>query len=241
MTLAAMAAGACIMGLGSGCVEPQPGDGESVILVHGLGRTEGSMMILGQRLRWAGYDVTIVGYPSLEGTIEEHTAILDREVRRCCERRNPLHFVGHSLGGIVIRKYLADDPPAGLGRVVLLAPPNQGSQLADWVRDLELGEVTGGEMLGPTGSRLGPDSTDIPAALAKPHYELGIVTGDRSLNPIGSVVIPGPDDGFVGVAEARVEGVPTVVLPRSHTFIMNSRYAADAIMQFLRTGRFEEP
>lgn len=221
-------------------VVPQEGDGEAVVLVHGLGRTQGSMMILGQRLRWAGYDVHIVDYPSLEGTISDHVALLAEEVAECCAGRSPLHLVGHSLGGIVIRRYLAETETPGLGRVVLLAPPNQGSQLADWVRDLTLGEVTGGDMLGPTGSRLGPDSTDIPASLSPPDYELGIITGDRSLNPIGSLLIPGPDDGFVGVDEARIEGVPTLVLPRSHTFIMNSRHTADAVIHFIRTGRFEE-
>ncbi|NNM33490.1 MAG: alpha/beta fold hydrolase [Gemmatimonadetes bacterium] len=230
-----------LAGSGIACdVVPQEGDGEAVILVHGLGRTQGSMMVLGQRLRWAGYDVHIVDYPSLERSISDHVRLLEQEAASCCAGRTPVHFVGHSLGGIVIRRYLAERGTPGLGRVVLLAPPNQGSQLADWVRDLTLGEVTGGDMLGPTGSRLGPDSTDIPASLSPPDYELGIITGDRSLNPIGSILIPGPDDGFVGVDEARIEGVPTLVLPRSHTFIMNSRHTADAVIQFIRTGRFEE-
>ena len=230
----------CLVGTVGCDMVPQPGDGESVVLVHGLGRTQGSMMVLGQRLRWAGYDVHIVDYPSLDRTIVDHVALLSDEVATCCADGAPVHFVGHSLGGIVIRRYLAENEMPGLGRVVLLAPPSQGSQLADWVRDLTLGDVTGGDMLGPTGSRLGPDSTDIPATLGPPDYELGIITGDRSLNPIGSLVIPGPDDGFVGVEEARVEGVPTLVLPRSHTFIMNSRHTADAVIHFIRTGRFEE-
>ena len=219
---------------------PQPGEGEAVVLVHGLGRTEGSMMVLGQRLRWAGYDVYTVDYPSLEGTIDDHVSLVASRVTACCSGRTPVHFVGHSLGGIVIRRYLAQSELEGLGRVVLLAPPSRGSQLADWVRDLAVGDVTGGDVLGPTGSRLGPDSTDIPATLSPPDYELGIITGDRSLNPIGSLLIPGPDDGFVGVEEARIDGVPTLVLPRSHTFIMNSRYTADAVILFLRTGDFQE-
>ena len=211
-----------------------------MLLVHGLGRTERSMMILAQRLEWAGYDVETVDYPSRSGTIEDHAETLAEAVAECCARNPRVHFVGHSLGGIVIRTYLAETPPDSLGRVVLLAPPSQGSELAEWVSDLVFGDTTLVEdALGPTGIRLGTDSTDIPAALGPPHYPMGIITGNRSLNPIGSIVIPGPDDGFVGVEEARIEGVPVVVLPRSHTFIMNSRFASDAVIRFLRTGAFE--
>lgn len=219
----------------------QPGEDQAVVLIHGLGRTERSMMILGQRLAWAGYDVETVGYPSRTGTIDEHVDALAAAVASCCAESTRIHFVGHSLGGIIIRKYLAERPPDALGRVVLLSPPSRGSELADWVVALELGDREfGEELLGPTGSGLGKDSTDIPPSLPPPTYDVGIITGNRSLNPVGSIVIPGPDDGMVGVDEARIEGVPSMVLPRSHTFIMNSRFTADAVLRFLETGQFEE-
>lgn len=229
-------AGLLALVLLAGCnTLPQPGEGEAVLLIHGLGRTERSMMILAQRLEWAGYEVETVGYPSRRASVEEHAEILRQAVDRCCSASPRVHFVGHSLGGIVIRHYLSDTPPDSLGRVVLLAPPSQGSELADWLEDLELAR----EALGPAGSQLGTDSTDLPAKLAPPSYEMGIITGNRSLNPIGSLVIPGPDDGMVGVRQTHVEGVPIVVLPRSHTFIMHSRFTADGVMRFLRTGSFE--
>ena len=213
---------------------PQPGEGESVVLVHGLGRTERSMMVLGQRLAWAGYEVETVGYPSRTGSVEDHVQVLRAAVEACCSESSRLHFVGHSLGGIVIRSYLAETPPGSLGRVVLLAPPSRGSELADWVSDIVLGR----QALGPAVEELGTALDDVPAGLPEPFYEMGIISGNRSINPIGSLVIPGPDDGMVGVERSQIDGVPTVVLPRSHAFIMHSRFTADAVIQFLRTGRF---
>ncbi len=214
----------------------RPDPRESVVLVHGLGRTEHSMIVLAQRLRWAGYDVATMSYDSRSASLSEHVGDLDAAVALCCREAHQIHFVGHSLGGIVIRRYLAEMPPATLGRVVLMAPPNRGSELAEWLLDFPLGA----RALGPAGRALGPDSMDLPEKLAPPAYPMGIIAGNRSVNPIGSAMIPGPDDGIVAVDRARIADVPTVVLPRSHTFIMNSRHAADATIHFLRTGTFEE-
>lgn len=214
---------------------PAPADQEAVVVVHGLGRTERSMAVLAQRLRWAGYDVTAFGYDSRVAPVERQAEALAETVARCCREAGRVHFVGHSLGGIVIRTFLAASPPESLGRVVLLVPPSRGSELADWLRDVPVVS----EALGPAGRALGTGEADVPAALPPPAYEMGIVAGDRSVNPIGSAFIAGPDDGIVALDRTRVEGVPMIVLPRSHAFIMNSRHAARAVVQFLRTGAFE--
>lgn len=214
---------------------PTSADQEAVVLVHGLGRTERSMAVLAQRLRWAGYDVTAFGYDSRLAPVARQAEALAETVARCCREAGRVHFVGHSLGGIVIRTFLAASPPESLGRVVLLVPPSRGSELADWLRDVPVVS----EALGPAGRALGTGEADVPAALPPPAYEMGIVAGDRSVNPIGSAFIEGPDDGIVALDRTRVEGVPMIVLPRSHAFIMNSRHAARAVVQFLRTGAFE--
>lgn len=214
---------------------PAAEERESVVLVHGLGRTEQSFAVMAQRLRWAGYEVTSVGYDSRSAPLEEHAAALAGAVERCCGEAVKLHFVGHSMGGIVIRRYLADSPPAALGRVVLLAPPSRGSELAERLRQ----HPVAAEMLGPAGRALGTGKQDLPATLPPPAYEMGIVAGNRSINPVGSAVIPGADDGAVALDRVGIAGVPIVILPRSHTFIMNSRHAADAVVRFLRTGAFE--
>ena len=208
---------------------------DSVVLLHGLGRTPTSMLVLARRLERAGYNVTNVGYDSRGGSLAEHVETLAAEVSRCCAAASRVHFVGHSLGGLVIRRYLADSPPDALGRVVLLGPPNQGSEMADWFREQPFGHL-----LGPAGKALGTSPADIPANLPPPEYEVGIIAGSRSLNPIGSALIPGPDDGMVGVEHAGIEGVPLIVVPASHTFLMNSRFSAEAVIGFLATGTFPE-
>ena len=217
-----------------GC-EGTPGpDEEAVVLVHGLGRSRTSMMVLAQRLEWAGYGVVTVGYKSLRTAFPDQVATVRSVVERCCRESPRIHFVGHSLGGLVIRGYLAESRPERLGRVVLLAPPNQGSLFVDWLEEVPAAT----EVLGPVGSELGTDSTDIPATLPPPDYEMGIIAGNRAIQPIGHLAIPGPDDGIVSVEQTRVEGVPMIVLPRSHAFIMSSRYTAEAVIRFLRTGEF---
>ena len=210
------------------------GEPESVVLVHGLGRRASSMALLSVRLEWAGYEVTTVSYESMSDTFSRQVDAIAAAVERCCPDAPKVHFVGHSLGGLVIRGYLADNPPASLGRVVLLTPPNQGSLFVDWLSDMSLAE----EMLGPVGSALGTDSTAIPANLPLPDYEMGIIAGTRAVHPIGHPAIPGPDDGIVSVEQTRIGDVPVLVLPRSHAFIANSRHAADAVIRFLRTGTF---
>jgi len=216
-----------------GCSGPEPGE-EAVVLVHGLGRSQASMMVLAQRLEWAGYGVVTVGYKSLSTPFPEAVAAVRTAVEGCCGESPRVHFVGHSLGGLVIRGYLAETRPEQLGRVVLVAPPNQGSLFVDWLEEIPVAT----EVLGPVGSALGTDSTHIPATLPPPDYEMGIIAGNRSIQPIGHLAIPGPDDGIVSVEQTRVEGVPVIVLPRSHAFITSSRYTAEAVIEFLRTGEF---
>ena len=196
------------------------------------------MAVLDSRLTAAGYQVHRHGYPSNDTTIEAHVEGLRADLLTCCADAEALHLIGHSLGGLVIRATLLE-PSSGEyppGRVVLLAPPNQGSPLADILEDSEVGAA----FLGPTGVRLGRDSDDIPASLGPPIRETGIIAGDRSINPIGSVLIPGPDDGAVAVEDTKIPGVPHLVVPRSHTLIMNSRVVSAAVIRFLATGPFDE-
>ena len=215
--------------------DPGPG-AETVVLVHGLGRSPTSMILLEDRLRQEGFSVARVGYDSRGAHFAEQVDAVREAVGECCAESSRIHFVGHSLGGLLIRGYLAEARPERLGRVVLLAPPSAGSLLVDRLQDFPAAL----DALGPVGSALGTDSTDLPATLPPPDYEIGIIAGNRSLNLIGTLAIPGPDDGIVGVAETRIDGVPIVVLPVTHTFVMNSPLAARVVVQFLRTGNFGE-
>lgn len=216
--------------------DAEPAAGPQVIVVHGLGRTSFSMSFLASRLERAGYEVFNYGYPSTAETMEELVARLDAEVKlRCGDDARRVHFVTHSMGGILVRSYLDQQPREHLGRVVMLSPPSRGSEIIDAFGDSPML----GWMLGPAGSKLGTAPDDIPAGLGPARFSLGVITGNRSLNYFASKLIPGPDDGKVGVDRARVEGAADfLVVPATHTFIMNRRDVADQTIHFLRHGGF---
>jgi triacylglycerol lipase len=221
----------------SGCSSPPPDGAESVVVVHGLGRTPASMTILETRLRNAGFRVVSFGYPSTSEPIE---ALVDRlavEVENCCAgQAESVNFVTHSMGGLLVRSYLDRQPEEHQGRVVMLSPPSQGSEIIDAFADSPLLQ----SFVGPAGSRLGTDPTGITTQLGPIRFDLGIVTGDRSINPLGSWLIPGPDDGKVAVERARVDGATDfMVVSATHTFIMNRRDVAEEVVHFLHEGRFK--
>lgn len=226
-----------VMGLVvSGCTPEPPATADRVILVHGLGRTSASMTVLGSRLRGSGFRVVSFGYPSRSETIEVLVGRLADTVQACCsDGPGGVHFVTHSMGGVLVRSYLAQQPEPFEGRVVMLSPPSQGSEIVDALADSPILS----SFLGPAGARLGTDSAGIAHELGPIDFTLGIITGDRSFNPLGSWLIPGPDDGKVGVERAWVEGAEGfLVVPGTHTFIMNRRDVAEEVVHFLRHGEF---
>jgi pimeloyl-ACP methyl ester carboxylesterase len=160
---------------------------------------------------------------------------LDALLTACCAAAPRVHFVGYSLGGILLRAYLAEHPLPNLGRVVMLGPPNHGSELADWLVRSKLLSA----LAGPTAVQLGTGPESLPNRLPPPSYALGVVAGSRSLNPLGSWLLRGADDGIVSVASTRLEGmVDFRVLPSSHAFLVLSERAAGEVSHFLRYGRF---
>lgn len=219
-----------------GCASPPPDGAQSVVVVHGLGRTPASMAILASRLEDAGFRVVSFGYPSTSEEMEVLVDRLESEVMRCCaSEAETVHFVTHSMGGLLVWSYLDQQPQAHRGRVVMLSPPSQGSEVVDAFADSPMIR----SVLGPAGSQLGTDSAAIPGRLGPVRFSLGVITGNRSLNPLYSWLIPGPDDGKVGVDRAKVEGAADFLVVRaSHTFIMNRGDVAEEVVYFLRHGRF---
>ena len=212
---------------------------ETVVLLHGLWRGPRSMRRLAAALEESGFAVVNVAYDSTEKTFDE---ILD-EVRSALDSADVdeaprLHFVTFSLGGIVLRGLLAADPPDNLGRIVMLAPPNHGSEIVDALGDARWFRA----VLGPTATELGTSATSLPNRLPVPAAELGVIAGTRSWNPIGSLLIPGDDDGAVSIESTKLEGMDDhTLVPRTHTFVMNDRRVAAAVVRFLRFGRFAHP
>ena len=222
-------------GAAPAAAEPSP-DTATVVLLHGLGRSEWSMRRMAGALREAGYRVVNLGYPSRDYTVGTLADTVAAELDRCCAGADTLHFVTHSMGGILVRLWAERTEPGNLGRVVMLSPPNQGSEVADRIpaRLLRL-------VMGPASVQLGTDSTDLPVQLPPADFELGIITGDASINPLYSWWLPGEDDGLVAVRSAWVEGAEDfLVVPYTHTFIMYRDRVIEEVLSFLRTGRFTE-
>jgi len=194
------------------------------------------MRPLAQRLEAAGYRVHNLAYPSTRAEPGELVARLEDAVQSRCASANQLHFVTHSLGGILTRAYLAETRPPAPGRVVMLAPPNRGSEYVDRLGHLPLFEP----ILGPTATRLGTRPDSLPNQLPAPDFELGVIAGTGSLNPLSNSVLPGQHDGTVRVESTQLEGMRDFLsLPVSHTFIMRSAEVARQVIHFLRQGRFE--
>ena len=209
-----------------------------VVVLHGLGRSSLSMWLLANRLTQAGFEVHNFDYPSTHASVQELVGVLSNQVEQCClGSEKPLHFVTHSLGGILVRAYIAQKRPHNLGRVVMLSPPNQGSQLVDELRDSPLFQWA----TGPAGQELGTDPSDLANRLGRADFEVGIITGSRSLNPISSWLVTGEDDGKVSVESAQLEGMADfLVVPNTHTFIMNSSQVAREVIHFLEHGSFSQ-
>lgn len=208
-----------------------------VVLLHGLGRSSASMDEMAKRLEADGYAVANIGYPSRSAPIEELSGpAIDSGLAECREQgADSIHFVTHSLGGILVRHYLKHRGIVGLGRTVMLAPPNQGSEAADVFR-----KVPGYRLLnGVAGQQIGTGDDSLPLQLGPVDFDVGIIAGDRTIDPITSLTLPNPDDGKVPVARTKVEGMNDFLLvQRSHAFIMKSDDVIDQVRHYLIHGRF---
>lgn len=209
-----------------------------VILLHGLGRRAASMAPMADYLEIRGYRVYNTGYPSTEASIEALAEdYLQPAVARCREDGGTvIHLVAHSLGSLMIRQYLQTRPlPAG-SRIVMLSPPNRGSEVADTLGPWFFYRW----ILGPAGQQLGTAPDSLPNRMAPVGGAIGVITGNESWNLILSMMIPGPDDGKVSVENAKLDGMDDfIVLPVTHTFIMQDAEAMAQTAHFLDCGQFD--
>jgi len=211
---------------------------DCVVLLHGLSRTANSMEELEEGLQDAGYLVVNVDYPSRHHSIAELAPMAVGDGINGCGDSQHVHFIGHSLGGILVRLYLQSHTFDRLGRVVMLGPPNHGSEIVDKLRG-----VPGYSLInGPAGSQLGTSDEDVPAKLEPVYYDVGVIAGTRSVYPVLSQMLPNPDDGIVSVESTKFDSMKDfMTLVRAHTFIMNAPEVLEQSISFLETGQFIHP
>ena len=194
---------------------------------------------LAERIASAGYRVFNVNYPSRDLTPDELVSALKEVVRACCAEASQIHFVTHSLGGILVRGYASQHPDPRISRVVMLSPPNRGSELVDRFGDSWLFRA----VMGPTARQLGTAGGSFPNRLPPPGFELGVIAATGSINPVGSALIPGEDDGIVALCNMWIDGLTDMVtVASSHALVMRSSEVADLVLGFLSNGNFgDEP
>lgn len=208
---------------------------EGVILLHGLCRSDASMKKMESKLTDAGFIVLNIDYPSRTAAIETLSeaaiggALQDARLQKCTK----IHFVAHSLGGILVRSYFKRHEDARLGRVVMLGPPNKGSEVVDILGSWWFFKT----LNGPAGNELGTGNESTPNTLGAVDFELGVIAGDRSINWINSMMIDGPDDGKVAVERTKVAGMKAhSVVHAAHPFLMNNDEVIEQTIRFLTIG-----
>lgn len=208
----------------------------AVVLLHGLARSARSLRRLEAHLRAAGHDTCNIGYPSTKFPVE--TLVERYLLPRLRERVNegvPVNFVTHSMGGILVRQLRRAAPEIPVGRVVMLGPPNHGSELVDRLRALPPFRWVNG----PAGQQLGTGADSLPNRLGPADFELGIIAGNRPFLEPFTAFIDGPSDGKVSVASTQLEGLrDCLVLPVTHSLMMWDSTVIAQTAAFLATGRF---
>jgi len=194
-----------------------------VVLLHGFWRSARSMKTLEKVLVKDGYEVINIDYPSKEQTIESiSNDYLKKSLNESCpDKKRKINFVTHSMGGIIVRHFLANNKLKNLGRVVMLAPPNSGSKMADVFSKFEIAN----NILGPALRQLTTHKKSLPKSIPTPDYEVGIIAGKF--------------DGKVSIKSTKLVGMKDfLVVPSAHSFIMNWDDVILAVRKFLKNGKF---
>ncbi len=207
---------------------------ECVILLHGLARSAHSMDKIAQRLTEAGYRVLNIDYPSRAYSIEELAEQTITDALAHCDGL-PVSFVTHSMGGILVRQFLRNHSIENLNKVVMLGPPNKGTEIVD-----KLGHLPGFSFVnGEAGMQLGTGALSLPNQLGKANFDVGIIAGTQSINLILSSLIPDTDDGKVSVESTKVEGMNDhIEMPTTHVFMMRNDAVIKQVICYLKQGKF---
>jgi pimeloyl-ACP methyl ester carboxylesterase len=211
---------------------------DGVVLLHGIGVTAHVLGEMQRALEAAGYATLNLNYASRRKALEALAEDIHPAVDLFADGLGgSVHFVCHSMGGLLARVYLAKYRPKRLGRVVMLGTPNGGSEIADLLKNLAAYRA----LFGPAGQQLTTlRDAATSAMLSNVDYPVGIIAGSRSVYPISSIVLPRPHDGRVSVANTRLEGMADhIVIHNSHPWLVRKGEAIAQTIAFLREGKFK--
>ena len=216
-------------------VSPQVPSNEYVILLHGLARSDRSFRKLASVLNKKGYHTINCGYPSRKYRIDTLAQHAISDALSHCPKGSKVNFVTHSMGGILVRQYLSTNLIENLGRVIMLGPPNKGSEVVDSLRS-----ISGFKLFnGPAGIQLGTETDSVPNKLGAADFDLGIIAGTRSINIILSTMLPNQNDGKVSVENTKLAGMKDhICLPVTHPFMMKNNTAINQVLHYLNHGQF---
>ncbi|MFL0809673.1 MAG: alpha/beta hydrolase [Agarilytica sp.] len=208
---------------------------DCVILLHGLARTDSSMAKMEEALEREGYKAINAGYPSRKYEIEKLAGDTISAALKECGGDKKVNFVTHSMGGILVRQYLSEYEISNLNHVVMLGPPNQGSEVID-----SLGTVPGFKLInGPAGLQLGTGEMSVPNKLGAADFSLGVIAGAKTINLILSSILPKPNDGKVSVESTMLNGMDDhIAMPVTHPFMMKNKKVIQQVIYFLKNGKF---
>jgi len=208
-----------------------------VVALHGIARSASSMATFAKRLEARGFEVLNLDYASTSYVLEDLVEKIHPEIALFLKEHpgRTVHFAGYSMGGLLIRAYLAKYRPENLGRVIMLGTPNHGSEVADFLRE----NWAYRKFYGPAGQQLTTDQ-DYMARFGKPDYAFAVIAGDRSIDPVSSKLIPGDDDGKVSIQSTHLEGEQDHIILHTNHLAMPENFAvAVEAAHYLRYGFFK--
>ncbi|MFG3594036.1 esterase/lipase family protein [Bradyrhizobium sp. RDI18] len=212
---------------------------DGVVLLHGISRTARSFRRMQTAIEAAGLTALNLDYASRRTALEALAEDIHPSIQRFADGvAGSVHFVCHSMGGLLARVYIARHRPPRLGRVVMIGTPNSGSEIADRLKNFGPYRA----FFGPAGQQLGTQRDAAIEALFPPvDYPVGIIAGNRSIYPIASAFLPKPHDGRVSVANTKLDGMTGhIVIGTSHPWLVRNRVAIEQTIAFVRTGSFRE-
>ena len=206
---------------------------EGVILVHGFARNQTGMEKIGNFLKQHGYSVYYVDYSSLGKPIEDIKNQVDAQILEIIGKHRKIHFVGHSLGGLLARSFIDRHKTPSLGRVVTMGSPAKGTPVVEYLQDRWWFSFAGEAALA-----LGSQGSAFLKSIKQPNYELGVIAGVESCFD-SEKIIGGANDGLVPVSSTRVQGMKDfITLPVNHAYMRYDKQTIFNVLHFIQFGKF---